>query len=212
MFKKQLYYKRVLDIILALILLSLTLWIILIGFILASISTKSFGFFVQKRIGQFGKPFNLLKLKTMKDTSTINTTISSLKDPRITKIGLFLRQTKIDELPQLFNILLGHMSFVGPRADVKEHIDLINEEDKKIILSFKPALTGPATLKYINEEQILAYHDNPEEYYIKYIFHDKNSINKQYILNYSFKKDIYYIFLTAWYLIKKILKGTSNYL
>lgn len=212
MFKQQLCYKRVLDIILSLILLSLTLWIIIIGFILASISTKSFGIFVQKRVGQFGKPFNLLKLKTMKNIPTINTTISSLKDPRITKIGLFLRQTKIDELPQLFNILLGHMSFVGPRADVKEYIDLINVEDKKIILSFKPGLTGPATLKYINEEQILACHDNPEEYYMKYIFHDKNNINKEYILNYSFKKDIYYIILTAWYLLKKLLKGTINYL
>jgi lipopolysaccharide/colanic/teichoic acid biosynthesis glycosyltransferase len=132
----------------------------------------------------------------MKSDTDLKTSVTTDKDPRITASGRFFRKTKIDELPQLINILKGEMSFVGPRPDVLEIINTMNEEDKEIILSVRPGITGPASLKYENEEEILAAKDNPEKYNKEVIFPDKIRINKEYIEKYSFFKDIYYILKT----------------
>ena len=193
MTKKDKIVKRVFDFLLALIGLFFTWPIILIAWIIASIETKSNGFFLQKRVGENGKLFTIIKIKTMYPNK--GSSITTANDKRITKSGKFFRKYKIDELPQLFNVLIGDMSFVGPRPDVKGYADKLQGEDK-IILSVKPGITGPATLKYKNEEEILAKVDNPIEYNDKVIWPDKVKINKEYIKNWSLKKDIEYIIKT----------------
>ena len=184
--------KFLFDMILTIIALSLVWWVILIAWIIASIETKSNGFFLQKRVGQYGKLFNVIKIKTMKEIKGINTTITSSSDIRITKSGQFFRKTKIDELPQLINILLTDMSFVGPRPDVQGYADKLDDEDK-VILSLRPGITGPASIKYKNEEEILSKQSNPKEYNDNVIWPDKVKINKEYIEKYSFFKDLEYI-------------------
>lgn len=162
--------------------------------ILASIETKSFGLFIQHRVGKNGKLFPLFKIKTMRNSGS-KSTVTTSKDKRITALGRFWRKTKIDELPQLVNVLLGHMSFVGPRPDVKGFADKLTGDDR-IILTVRPGITGPASLKYRNEEELLADKDDPEKYNREVIWVDKVRINKEYIMNYSFVKDLYYIYKT----------------
>jgi len=193
MSKKDKTIKRVFDFTLALIGLLITWPVILIAWVIASLETKSNGFFLQKRVGQNGKLFTIIKIKTMKDLP--GSTVTTATDRRITKSGRFFRKYKIDELPQLINILKGDMSFVGPRPDVPGYADRL-EGDDRVILSVKPGITGPATLKYKNEEEILARVDNPKEYNDKVIWPDKVKINKEYIKNWSLKKDIEYIIKT----------------
>jgi len=188
--------KRSFDILLSIIGIVLSFWIMVIAFIVASIETRSFGIFTQKRVGKNGKLFNVFKIKTMKPIKGVDTTITTSNDMRITKSGKFFRDTKIDELPQLFNVLFGSMSFVGPRPDVKGYADELKGDDR-IILSIRPAITGPASIKYKNEEEILAKVDNPKEYNDTVIWRDKVKINKEYIKNWSLKKDIEYILKTV---------------
>lgn len=188
--------KRLFDIILSFFGLLATWWLILIAWLVATIETKSNGFFIQKRVGQNGKLFNVYKIKTMKKVDGINTTITSSNDVRITKSGKFFRDTKIDELPQLWNVLIGDMSFVGPRPDVPGYADKLIGDDR-IILSIKPGITGPASLKYKNEEEILSQQENPKEYNDTVIWPDKVKINKDYIKNWSLKQDIKYILKTV---------------
>ena len=190
------FVKRSFDIVFSIIGLILTWWIILIAWIIASIETKSNGMFIQKRVGKDGKLFNVYKIKTMKKINNINTTITSANDARITKSGKFFRKYKIDELPQLWNVLIGDMSFVGPRPDVPGYADKL-EGDDRIILSIRPGITGPASLKYKNEEEILAHQEDPKWYNDNVIWYDKVEINKNYIKNWSLKQDIVYIIKTV---------------
>jgi len=175
----------------------LTSWLILFAFIVATIDTKKCGFFTQERVGERGQIFKVIKIRSMRDISGINTMVTTAKDPRITKVGRFLRKSKLDELPQLINIILGQMSFVGPRPDVDEVIDALPEKDRERLLSVKPGITGPATLKYRDEEKILAQADDPEAYNLEIILKDKAIINKEYVDNYSLKKDLQYIIQTV---------------
>ena len=191
--KKDKIIKRIFDVSLSLLGLLITWPIILIAWIIASIETKSNGMFSQIRVGKNGKLFKIYKIKTMKDGK--GTTITTANDERITKSGRFFRKYKIDELPQLFNVLIGDMSFVGPRPDVPGYADKLQGEDR-IILSIKPGITGPATIKYKNEEEILANVEDSKEYNDKVIWPDKVRINKEYIKNWSLKKDIEYIIKT----------------
>jgi len=188
--------KRLFDIIVSAIGIVLTWWIMLIAWIVATVETKSNGLFMQKRIGKDAKEFVVYKIKTMKPDDTNNSTVTLSNDSRITKSGAFLRRTKIDELPQLFNVLFGSMSFVGPRPDVKGFADELEGEDR-VILSIRPGITGPASIKYKNEEELLASVDNPIEYNKNVIWRDKVRINKEYIKNYSLKNDILYIIKTV---------------
>ncbi|WP_404455392.1 sugar transferase [Virgibacillus necropolis] len=187
--------KRAFDFLFSLIGLIVFSWLILIAFIIASIDTKSNGFFLQKRIGRWGKQFSVIKIKTMKTVSKFNSTVTASNDIRITKSGKILRKLKMDELPQLINVLKGDMSFVGPRPDVAGFADKLKNEDQ-IVLTIRPGITGPATLHYKNEEEILAKQQNPERYNREVIFPHKTVMNKNYIYNYSFLKDIVYIFRT----------------
>ena len=193
--KRDRIIKRLFDIVVSALFLLLFWWVIVIGFIVATISTGKNGFFLQKRVGQNGKLFSVLKLRTMKDLPGVDTTVTTESDRRITRAGALLRKTKIDELPQLINVLLGDMSLVGPRPDVPGYADKLEGEDR-IVLSIKPGITGPATLKYKNEEQLLAQQKDPKRYNDEVIYPDKTEINKAYIQNYSFLQDLKYILQT----------------
>jgi len=189
------FKKRFFDIILSVVGISLTWWLMLLAWIIASVETKSNGLFMQKRIGRNGKPFFILKIKSMKPTNGIDTTVTTSNDSRITKSGTFFRKTKIDELPQLFNVIFGTMSFVGPRPDVPGFADKLVGEDR-VILSVRPGITGPASLKYKNEEEVLAKQKDAQRYNKEVIWPDKVQINKTYIKEWTLKKDIEYILRT----------------
>ena len=151
-------------------------------------------FFLQKRIGRDAKEFNIIKFRTMK-TNNENITITVSDDSRITRIGKYLRKTKIDELPEILNVLFGQMSFVGPRPDVKGYADKLKGANRKI-LALRPGITGPASLKYYNEEYILSQKSNPKKYNDEVIFPDKVKINMDYFHNRSFFLDLKIIFAT----------------
>ncbi|MGL5150750.1 MAG: sugar transferase [Clostridium sp.] len=190
------FLKRLIDLVFSVIGLIFAIPIIIIACIVIIVVYRENAIFTQERVGLGGKMFKIIKIRTMTKSIDINTTVTTDDDPRITKVGRFLRKTKIDELPQLINVLLGQMSFVGPRPDVTEVIDSMTEEEKKIFLSIRPGITGPATIKYKNEEGILSKVENPEEYNIKIIFPDKVKMNKEYIKNYTVLKDFNYIIKT----------------
>ncbi len=187
--------KRTFDVTVSLLGLLATWWIIWIAWIIASIETRSNGFFVQKRVGKEGKLFSAIKIKSMKRVEGLDTTITTANDARITKSGQFFRNTKIDELPQLINVLFGSMSFVGPRPDVEGYADKLQGDDR-IVLSVRPGITGPASLKYKNEEEILSRQEDPKKYNDEIIWPDKVKINRAYIENWSFKQDMVYIIKT----------------
>lgn len=154
----------------------------------AALDVGHFGWFQQDRVGQHGKLFKMYKIRTLKSEPH---SLGSL-DQSASAYGKFLRRTKLDELPQLFNVLLGDMSFVGPRPDVSGFADVLTGEDR-IILIVKPGVTGPATLKYRDEEAILAMQSDPESYNRTIIWVDKVELNKKYVQNWSFYLDLKYI-------------------
>ena len=199
--RNQVFVKRSFDIVAASLGLLLTSPILLLGFIAASIDTRSSGLFTQSRIGRNARPFRVYKLRTMRHVEGIHSTVTTAKDPRITSVGRFLRRTKVDELPQLLNVLKGDMSIVGPRPDVSGFADALTGSDRKI-LSVRPGITGPASLHYRNEQQILAEQANPEEYNRSTIWPNKVKMNLDYIENYSFWRDLRIIFQTV--------RGTSG--
>lgn len=190
------FLKRSFDFVVSLFGLILTAWIIIIAFILASIDTNSNGFFTQLRVGKDGKLFHVLKIKSMRKVEGIDTNVTKSSDVRITKYGALIRKSKIDELPQLFNVLIGKMSFVGPRPDVPGYADQLQGKERAI-LSLRPGITGPATLVFRNEEEIFEKHEDPEQYNREVIFPQKTEINLKYLYNYSFIKDIKYILATV---------------
>ena len=201
--RSQSTIKRLFDILLSFCGLIFFSWIIFFSFFIASIDTGKNGFYKQKRVGKNGKSFFIIKIRTMKDLKGINSTITSKNDPRITKIGSFFRKYKIDELPQLINILIGSMSFVGPRPDVEGYADKLQGEER-IILSVRPGVTGPATIKYREEENILSDVEDKyrETYNNEVIYADKVKINIEYVKNWSFSGDLCYIWQTLMGLIK----------
>jgi lipopolysaccharide/colanic/teichoic acid biosynthesis glycosyltransferase len=175
----------------ALVILSPVLLMIAIGILLSSGRPV---FFRQKRVGKDGKLFTIIKFRTMK-VNDGNNTVTAVNDIRITRLGGFLRKWKLDELPELINIVLGEMSFVGPRPDVPGYADKLTGNDRKI-LSLRPGVTGPASLKYYNEEEILAGVENPKEYNDRVIFPDKVRINLKYLERCSLSEDLKIIFYT----------------
>lgn len=187
--------KRGFDILLSALGLVLLGWLILLTYIAAGIDTGASGFFRQERVGRFGRIFKVIKLRTMRDDASIRTTVTTGSDPRITRLGRLFRKFKIDELPQLINVFVGQMSFVGPRPDVKGFADQL-EGDDRLILSIRPGITGPATLYFRNEEQLLQECDDPELYNRNVIFKEKVRINLEYIKQYRLIDDIRIIWKT----------------
>lgn len=190
------FQKRLFDFLFSLIGLLLLWWLILLSALLARVDTGMNGFFIQQRVGRYGKSFKVIKIRTMKIMENFDTTVTTSNDARITTLGQFFRKTKIDELPQLINVFLGQMSFVGPRPDVPGFADHLFGEDK-LILSIRPGITGPATLQYRNEEELLASVGDPEKYNREVIFPDKVRINLEYIKKYTLFSDIKYILATV---------------
>jgi len=183
--------KRVLDVVLSLTLIPIFILPIGVLIIVASIDTKSVGLFFQNRVGQYGKVFTIIKIRTFNETG------------KVSKYSAIIRKYKLDEFPQLFNILVGQMSFVGPRPDVFEVMNYLPTTDQ-IILTIKPGLTGPASLHYFNEEEILKTQQDPIEYNIKVLFPGKNAINKEYIKNYHIFNDLKYIYKTTLYVFQNM--------
>ena len=138
-------------------------------------------FYFQKRVGKGGIDFDLIKFRTMnKDAEKNGLLTVGGKDSRITEVGFLLRKNKLDELPQLFNVLFGSMSFVGPRPEVRKYVDLYNEEQKKI-LNVKPGITDHASIEYFQESEMLAKSNDPEKTYINEIMPHKLELNKKYL-------------------------------
>lgn len=159
--------------------------------------------FAQKRVGQHGRLFTMHKFRSM-TVSHSGSSISVAGEARITPLGATLRKYKLDELPELWDVLIGNMSFVGPRPDVPGYADQLQGEDRRI-LELRPGITGPASLKYRDEEELLATVKNPQEYNDKVIYPDKIRINLYYLLHYSFVKDIQMIVCTV--LGRKMMYG-----
>lgn len=151
--------------------------------------------FSQQRVGKDGRLFTMYKFRTMSPDGG-GSTVSVAGDARITPFGATLRRYKLDELPQLWNVLRGDMSFVGPRPDVPGYADQLQGEDREMLL-LRPGITGPASLKYRNEEEILASVPDPERYNDEVIFPDKVRINRYYLHHYSFWMDLRFIVATV---------------
>lgn len=151
--------------------------------------------FKQKRVGKCGKLFTMYKFRSM-TIGHSGSSISVKGESRITPLGAKLRKYKLDELPELWNVLIGDMSFVGPRPDVPGYADRLEGENRRM-LELKPGITGPASLKYRNEEEILAEQEDPIKYNDEVLFPDKVRINLEYLDNWSFWKDIKIIIYTV---------------
>ncbi|MCB0402891.1 MAG: sugar transferase [Flavobacteriales bacterium] len=182
--------KRLFDIIFSLfgLLFLLPLFMLLALFIL--LDSKGGVFYCQERVGRFGKDFKLYKFRTM----AVNADRQGLltvggKDSRITKVGYYLRKYKLDELPQLLNVLNGTMSFVGPRPEVRKYVDLYTDEQRQV-LEVKPGITDYASLEYFHENELLGKAANPEETYIQEVMPAKLELNKKYINNPGIGSDI----------------------
>jgi lipopolysaccharide/colanic/teichoic acid biosynthesis glycosyltransferase len=163
--------------------------ILFMAIAIAAIDTNSNGLFLQPRVGQFGKLFTIYKLRTM-----------HVRTSKVSNIGAFLRRYKLDELPQLLNVLQGSMSIVGPRPDIVGYYDKLEGEQRKI-LELKPGLTSEAAIKYANEEELLAQQENPLKYNDEVIFPDKVSMNLHYYYNSSFFGDLKIIAKTVFKIV-----------
>ena len=184
------------DFSLALTGLILVGWLIPLLALLARFDTRQSGLFRQERIGYQGKSFQVIKIRTMRPVDGVTTSATQTSDPRITNVGRFLRRTKLDELPQLISILFGEMSFVGPRPDVPGFADRLQGYDR-LLLAVRPGVTGPATLKYRHEEALLAEQHDPDLFNRQVLFPEKVKINVSYVENWSFAKDLLYIWKTV---------------
>lgn len=192
---RQQFIKRTIDLGLAIAGLVLTGWIIALAALIARIETGKSGIYRQVRVGQHGRLFSILKIRTMREVFGVKTSVTTLSDPRITRWGRLMRKTKIDELPQLFNVLKGDMSFVGPRPDVPEIAGRLRRE-APLVLSVRPGITGPATLLYRNEEELLDSQADFEWFNWAVVFPDKMRINSAYVENYQLRDDFKYLWQT----------------
>lgn len=182
------------------IIILLPVFIVISFFIV--IDSKGGIFYKQERIGKNAQPFKLYKFRTMYSNSDKKGLLTvGFKDNRITRIGYFLRKYKIDELPQLINVFIGNMSFVGPRPEVEKYVKLYNETQRKVF-NVKPGITDWASIKYVHENEILAASNNPEKTYIEEIMPAKLLLNLDYVHKNSFFTDIKIMLLTLKAIIK----------
>ncbi|MDI1353437.1 MAG: sugar transferase [bacterium] len=188
--------KRTLDILCSLLGLCLLSPLFIIVAILVGFTSKGGVFFVQKRVGLNNHDFDLLKFRTMFVESEKNGLLTiGGKDPRITSIGYFIRKYKIDELPQLVNVLFGTMSLVGPRPEVRKYVDKYTDEQKEVLL-VQPGITDYASLEYFSENELLAKSSDPEKTYLTEIMPAKLELNKKYIVEAGLVTDLKIIFRT----------------
>jgi lipopolysaccharide/colanic/teichoic acid biosynthesis glycosyltransferase len=183
-------FKRLFDIFCSAIGIIVFSPLFLLLWIAVKLESNGPAFFLQTRVGKNNHDFKLYKFRTMYlDSESRGQLTVGMRDPRITKVGYTLRKYKLDELPQLFNVLLGDMSLVGPRPEVRKYVDLYNDEQMKV-LSVRPGITDIASIQFINENELLATAENPEEFYIKEIMPQKLALNLEYINSNLLLKDV----------------------
>ncbi len=188
--------KRFLDIVISLISLVMLSPLFFFIMILIRFEDKGPVFFLQERVGKDFKKFKIIKFRTMVvDAPRRGLAITKKSDPRITKVGGILRKFKIDELPQIINILKGDMSVVGPRSEIPKYVEMFREDFKEV-LKVRPGMAGYTIIKFRNEEKILEKYDNLEEGYIKEVLPQKLALDKEYVKNISFLNDIRIFLLT----------------
>lgn len=198
--------KRAIDISVSLVLLTVALPILLLVAISIRLSSIEPVFFRQARVGRHGIEFQILKFRTMRGEDMAPKRITVGRDPRITSLGYVLRQTKLDELPQLINVLRGDMSLVGPRPEVSEYVNLYPTALRDKVLSVRPGITDMASIKYRSEAELLAMQKDPDSYYRSVILPDKLNMAADYVNRASIGEDFTIIIKT----IKAIIYGAKG--
>lgn len=183
----QLTLKRVVDVAVAAPLLLASAPLMALGWLVARTTTGDSGFFRQERIGKQGTPFQVIKIRTMRGVG--GTTVTAAGDLRITRAGAWMRRLKVDELPQLLNVLRGEMSLVGPRPDVPGFADQLSGGDR-ILLTVRPGITSPAAVAFRHEEELLAAARDPDAYNRDVLWPEKVRINRHYVENWSLRADL----------------------
>ncbi len=194
--------KRLFDLIFSLFGILILFPFFLIISLLITIDSRGGIFFLQTRVGKDNTDFKLFKFRTMKTGSDKKGLLTvGNSDSRITRAGYYLRKYKLDELPQLFNVLIGNMSLVGPRPEVRKYVELYTPEQLKV-LSVKPGITDNASIEYVNENELLAKHPEPEKFYISEVMPAKLKINLEYIANASLAEDFKIILKTVFRILR----------
>ena len=194
--------KRIFDIVTSSVILLIFFPVGILISLAITMESRGGVFYRQERIGRYGIPFKVFKFRTMKvDSEKLGTLTVGMKDNRITSVGVFLRKLKLDEFPQFLNVLIGQMSIVGPRPEVKEYVDLYSEEQRKV-LDVKPGITDYASLEYFKENELLGKSDNPRQTYIDQIMPAKLELNKKYLTNPTIMEDIKIMWKTFLKMVK----------
>ena len=194
---------RIFDIVFSFVGILICLPLFIIIYLLIVVESKGGGFYIQKRVGRNNIDFSLYKFRSMRVGSDKKGLITiGGKDPRMTRIGYFIRRFKLDELPQLFNVFIGDMSLVGPRPEVRKYVDLYTNEQQKV-LCIRPGITDYASIEYVDENEILGKAINPEKVYIEQIMPHKIRLNIKFIENNNIKEYFKIIFLTFKSIVKK---------
>jgi len=197
--------KRLFDIIISCSGLVFLLPFMILVIIAICVSSKGPLFFTQSRVGQKGKIFKVVKFRTMIVGGEKEGSITTATDKRVTKIGRWIRRFKLDEYPQLWNVLIGNMSLVGPRPDVPGYADRLRGR-ARAILSLRPGITGPATLYFKNEEKLLDQSEDPKRYNDYVVYPAKVALNLDYLERWSFGRDIGYILVTVFPFLERFLR------
>lgn len=188
--------KRIFDIFTSIVILTIFFPFGVIFSFLIIFESRGGVFYRQERIGKNQVPFRLFKFRTMRvNADKFGQLTVGMRDPRITRVGYFIRKFKLDEFPQFINVLIGQMSIVGPRPEVKEYVDLYNKEQLKV-LEVKPGITDYASLEYFNENEILGKAENPRQTYIDEVMPAKLELNKKYLSNPTILHDLKIMWLT----------------
>lgn len=194
---------RAFDILFSFLGLAVLSPVLLLVYLTVVCSSRGGGFFAQTRVGKGGKDFTLYKFRTMKLRKEDGKSITiGGRDPRITRVGYYLRKCKLDELPQLYNVLKGDMSLVGPRPELRRYVDLYTPQQRRV-LQVRPGITDYASIEYSDENEILGREEDPEDAYIHRVMPDKIRLNMQYIKKRSVREYFKVIFLT----LRKVAAG-----
>lgn len=193
---------RIFDIVFSFVGILICLPLFIVIYILIVIESKGGGFYIQKRVGRNNIDFSLYKFRSMRIGSDKKGLITiGGRDPRMTRMGYFIRRFKLDELPQLLNVFVGDMSFVGPRPEVRKYVEMYNEAQLQV-LSVRPGITDYASIEYVDENEILGSASDPEKVYIEEIMPHKIRLNMKFIEHKSVKEYFCIIFLTFWHIVK----------
>lgn len=189
--------KRAFDLVVSFCGLVILSPVMLLCAVLVRLTSEGPVFFRQERMGLHGKPFQILKFRSMvQNAPSLGGALTAGRDPRVTRVGAFLRKTKLDELPQLINVFKGEMSFVGPRPEVRKYVEKY-PEDYEELLQVRPGITDIASLKYRHETEILGQYPDPERAYVEVVLPDKIALGKEYIRRSSLWLDLKLILMTA---------------